>query len=181
MSFSTESAGAAQCQGRGPASMKESMWPRAIHAFMPQALSGLEASLVGDRGGLAGAMKDADDDQLAAGGQVIDGVGTMEGDTQARGKLLARRADERREQQRGEFRLDGIDKERGDGFRCFGGDVRPNFRQIGLGRIRQSEDERAANSFLPRSTIFLVSKSVTRPAATSARPLSMSALSAASS
>lgn len=181
MSISKESAGNAQCQGRGPAARRKSIWPCATYALMPHAVSGREASLVGDRGGIAGAMKDADDDQLAAAGQVIDGVGTMEGDTQAWGKLLAPRADERRVQQRGEFRLDGIDKARGDGSRCFGGDVRPNFRQIGLSRIRQSEDERAANSFLPRSTIFLASKSLTRPAATSARPLSMSALSAASS
>jgi toxin ParE1/3/4 len=41
--------------------------------------------------------------------------------------------------------------------------------------------ERSADSFLPRAVIRSVSKSLTRPAATSANPLSMSALSAASS
>jgi hypothetical protein len=47
--------------------MKESIGSRTIYALMPQAVSWFEASLVGDRGGIAGMMKGADDDQLAIG------------------------------------------------------------------------------------------------------------------
>ncbi len=115
------------------------------------------------------------------GRQVIDGVGRMEDHAQACAELLAPGAYERRVQQRREFCLDGVEKARGDGLRRFGGDVSPDFGEIALGRFGQSEDERVANSFLPRSTIFFASKSLTRPAATSARPLSMSDLRAASS
>src|ERR1017187_2409251 len=84
-------------------------------------------------------------------------------------------------QQRGKSLLDRFQEARSDHLRRFGGKVSPDLGQIGLSRLGQSEDERDANSFLPRSTICLVSKSFTRPAATSARPCSMSVLRAVSS
>lgn len=140
-----------------------------------------EPSLICDGGCVACAVQDANYDQLAIGGQVIDGVGGMEDHAQAWAELLAPGPYEGRVQQRREFCLDGFEKARGDGLRRFGGDVSPDFGEIALGRLGQSEDERVANSFLPRSTIFFVSKSLTRPAATSARPLSMSDLRAVSS
>ena len=121
-------------------------------------------------------MKDANDDQLAINRQVIDGVGRMENHAQACAELLAPGPDQWRMQEWGEFRFDSFQKSRSDGLGRFGGDVIPDLGEIVLGCIGQSEDERDANSFLPRSTIFFVSKSLTRPAATSARPLSISAL-----
>jgi hypothetical protein len=48
-------------------------------------------------------------------------------------------------------------------------------------RVGQAEGERSANSFLPRAMMLPASKSLTRPAATSAKPLSISVLSAANS
>ncbi len=142
--------------------------------------SWLESSLICDGGCVGGAVQDSHNDQLAIGGQVID-VGRMEDHAQAWAELLAPGGYERRVQQRREFCLDGFEKVRGDGLRRLGGDVSPDFGKIALGRVGQSEDERVANSFLPRATIFFASKSSTRPAATSARPLSMSDLRAASS
>jgi hypothetical protein len=46
-------------------------------------------------------------------------------------------------------------RKRGDGLRRFGGGASPDRGEIALGRIGQSEDERVANSFLPRSTVRL--------------------------
>ena len=100
----------------------------------------------------------------------------MKNHAHAFAKLVARGTDQRRMQERREFCFDGLQKARGDGLGRFCGDVSPDLGEIVLGCLGQSEDERDANSFLPRSTIFFVSKSLTRPAATSARPLSMSAL-----
>ena len=54
-----------------------------------------ESSLIGNRCCIAGAVKDANDDQLAIGGQVIDGVGRMKNHAQAWVKLVAPGADER--------------------------------------------------------------------------------------
>ncbi len=80
-------------------------------------------------------MQDANYDQLAIGGQVIDGVGRMEDHAQARAELLAPGAYERRVQQWREFCLDGFEESRGDGLRRFGGDVSPDFGEIALGCV----------------------------------------------
>lgn len=53
---------------------------------------------------------------------------------------------------------------------------RPNLGKVALGCICQADGLRAANSALPRSIMQSVLNSLIRPAATLARPLSMSAL-----
>ena len=45
-------------------------------------------------------------------------------------------------------------KPRGDSFGSFDSNVRPDFGQVGFGRIGQAEGERVANSFLPRAMIL---------------------------
>ena len=103
----------------------------------------------------------------------------MKNNTQVCAKLLPSRSHQRETQEWLEVSFDRGHKSRRDLLRGFGGEVEPDFREVIFGRVSYTEGERAANSFLPRSTILLVSKSLTRPAATSARPLSISAWSAA--
>lgn len=77
--------------------------------------------------------------------------------------------------------LDLVDEPRCGRLRGFGRNVKPDFGEVGFGCVGQAEGERSDSSFLPRAMILSASKSFTRPAATSANPLSISILSAASS
>jgi len=137
--------------------------------------------LVGQSGGIARAVQDTNNHKLVLVMHVIHGVVAGEGDSEAWRKMLARGACQREMPQRFAVALDLVDKAFGDRFGGFDGDIKPNLGKIGFGGVGQAEGERSANSFLPRAIIRSASKSLTRPAATSARPLSISVLSAASS
>ena len=92
--------------------------------------------------------------------------------------MLTRRAGERKLEKWVAIVLNSFDQSRCGRLGGLDGKVVPNLGEIGFRRLRQTEDERTANSFLPRSTMLAESKSLIRPAATSARPASMSALRA---
>ena len=77
--------------------------------------------------------------------------------------------------------LDLFDKTGRNRLVRLAGKVGPDFSEVGFRRLGQTERERLANSFLPRAITDAGSKSFTRPAATSASPLSMSDFSASSS
>lgn len=133
-----------------------------------------------DRGGVARAMQDADDNDLRLAANVIDGVIALKRHAQTARQAIARRPRHREVQQASACRPDLVE-ERGRGGLRILGDESPDFGQVGFRRIGQTERERLANSFLPRAMMLSASKSFTRPAATSDRPLSMSAFKAASS
>ena len=96
-------------------------------------------------------------------------------------EVVARRPGERKPAHGIKRGFEFAEKMRGNGLRGFGGEISPNLGQVGFRRLGQTERERLSNSFLPRSMMRPASKSRTRPAATSASPLSISAFSAASS
>lgn len=75
--------------------------------------------------------------------------------------------------------LDLLEKTRGYAFRCLGCNISSKLGKVALCCARQPDDLRTANSLLPRSMIWSALNSVNLPAATSASPLSISALSAA--
>lgn len=126
-------------------------------------------------------MQHPDDHNLVGIRQVVDGVSAVKNHAQARcqffpggshqGKFLHLReaagkiGDEARR-----YRLGSLQRQ-----------ISPDFGKVGFRRFGQAEGERAANSFLPRSTMRSASKSATRPWATSASPRSISAFSAATS
>ena len=137
--------------------------------------------MLGDRHGVTRAVQHANDHERIRERFVIDGMGFVESDPRTGRKLVAGRPQERPAPQRRKFLLNLGVKPRGDCLRGFEGDGGPVFREVGFRRFGQAEGERAANSFLPRSMMRFASKSLIRPSATSVSPLSMSALSAASS
>ena len=137
--------------------------------------------MLGQNSGVARAMQDANDHKLALVMHVIDGVIAGETDAQARRKMLTRGRGERKMPQRLAIAFDLVNEPPCRRLGGFDGNVEPNLREVGFCRVGQAEGERSANSFLPRAMILSASKSFTRPAATSANPLSMSVLSAASS
>jgi len=126
-------------------------------------------------------MHHTDDHQLVRLSKVIDRIGGLKRHAKARCEVVARRASERKMAHRIKRSFEFVEKSRRDGFRGFGGEISPNLGQVGFRRLGQTEDERLSNSFLPRSMMRPASKSRTRPAATSASPLSMSAFSTANS
>ena len=140
-----------------------------------------EFAALGDGRDIARTMNDAHDDQLGGTHEIVDRVFLVERDSQAGGKMLALRAAQRKVQKGLKRAAEGMDKVGGDALRGFGGDRCPDFGEVGFRRLGQTEDERRVNSSLPRSMIRAGSKSATRPVATSASPLSMSALRASSS
>src|ERR1700733_8836307 len=113
--------------------------------------------------------------------QVVDGVVAGETDAQPSRKIFPRRRCKGEVKKPVAIVLDLVDEARRCCPRGFDGDVEPNFGKVGFRRVSYAEGERSDNSFLPRSTMRAASKSLTRPATTSARPASISALSAASS
>jgi len=127
------------------------------------------------------AVQDADDNDLTFVVQVVEGVIARKTDTQPWRKILARGRSERKMPQRFAILLDPVDEPRRYRLGSLDGNIEPDFGEIGFRRVGQAEGERSANSFLPRSTMRAASKFLTRPAATSARPASISALSAANS
>lgn len=140
-----------------------------------------EFAAIGDRRDVARAMNDAHNDQLAGTHEIVDRVFLVERDPQAGCKMLALRAAQRKALKRLKRAAECMDEVGGYALRGFGGDRCPDFDEVGFRRLRQTEDERRVNSSLPRLMIRAGSKSPTRPAATSASPLSMSALRASSS
>ena len=126
-------------------------------------------------------MQDANDHKLIFIVLVVDGVITGETNAQPGRVVVARGRGEREITQRLAILFDPVDEARCSGLGGFDGNVNPDFSKVGFRRFGQTEGERSANSFLPRSTMRAASKFLTRPAATSASPASMSALSAANS
>lgn len=120
-------------------------------------------------------MQHADDNQFIRPRFVIDGVGAVEGDAQVWCELFPRRAGKREMPQRFERRFDLADEADRDLLGCIESDPRPEFGEIGFCRVGYAECERAASNFRPRSMMLLASKSLTRPSARSAKPLSISA------
>jgi hypothetical protein len=112
---------------------------------------------------------------------VVDGIIAREADPQAGRKTGTCRCGKREMKQWLAIGLDLVDEPRCGRLRGFGRNVKPDFGEVGFGCVGQAEGERSDSSFLPRAMILSASKSFTRPAATSANPLSISILSAASS
>ena len=137
--------------------------------------------MLGQSRGVARAVQDANDHKLALVMHVIDSVVTREADTKPGRKIFAGRSGQGKVPERLAITLDLVDEPVRSRLRSFDGKVKPDFGEVGFCRLGQAEGERSANSFLPLAMMRSASKSFTRPAATSARPLSMSVLSAASS
>ncbi len=144
-------------------------------------VANIKAALVGQSCGVARAVQDTNNHKFGLVMHIIHRMITGEGDAETGRKMLARGAAQGEMPERFAVALDPVD----EAFRCrfgsFDGDIKPNLGKVGFGGIGQAEGERSANSFLPRAMIWSASKSFTRPAATSARPLSISVLSAANS
>ena len=130
---------------------------------------------------ISGTMQHPNDHKLMLIVQVVDGIVARKTDAQAGRKVVSRRGGKWKMKQRIAILLDPVYEPRCGRLGGFDGDVEPDFGKVGFRRVGQAKGERSANSFLPRSTMRAASKSLTRPAATSARPASISALSAASS
>ena len=126
-------------------------------------------------------MQDANDHDRVLVMHIVDGVITGETDAQVGREVLARGRSEWKMPQRFAILFDPVDESRCCRLRGLDSDVEPDFGKVGFRRLGQAEGERSANSFLPRSTMRAVSKFLTWPAATSARPASISAFSAANS
>ena len=126
-------------------------------------------------------MQHANDHELALIMQKVDGVIAGKTHAQAGRKVARGGAASGKMEQRLAILLDLVDEPRRRRLGGFDRNIEPDFGEVGFRRIGQAESERSANSFLPRSMIRAASKSFTRPAATSARPLSISAFSAANS
>lgn len=126
-------------------------------------------------------MEYAHNDDFVRSGQIVIGIVAEKGDAKARRKMVAPRPGKRMVAQRQEGRAQPPDKLCRGPLGGFGCDIGPNLREIGLRRFGQAERERPANAFFPRLTMRSTSKSRTRPAATSASPLSISAFKRANS
>jgi hypothetical protein len=126
-------------------------------------------------------MQDTNDHDLSLIAQEVNRIISRETDAQARRNILTRGRGVGEMTQRLAIILDFIDQTVRSRFRGFDSNVEPDFGEVSLGRVGQAEGERSANSFLPRAIMRVASKSLTRPAATSASPASMSVFSAASS
>lgn len=126
-------------------------------------------------------VQHTNDHQIIGSWWVVNGVRAVEGHAKSRRKRVALWPDQRRLLERSKLFLYRFDEACRDGRRGFPCDVGPNPAEFRRGGFGQTESERAANSFLPRSAMSSASKSTSRPAVTSAKPLSMSVFSAASS
>ena len=140
-----------------------------------------KAAMLRQGSGITRTMQDANDHKLMFIVVVVDRVIARETYAQAGREVVARGGGERKIPQRFAILFDPVDKARRSRLGGFDGDVKPDFGEVGFRRLGQAEGERSANSFLPRSTMRAASKSLTRPAATSASPASISAFSAANS
>ncbi len=134
-----------------------------------------QATALGDCDNVTSAVQHADNNQFIRSRLVIDGVGAVESDAQVRCELIPRGAGKREMLQWLERRFDLADEARRDLLGCTESDPRPEFGEIGFRRVGYAECERAASNFRPRSMMLLASKSLTRPSARSAKPLSISA------
>ena len=137
--------------------------------------------MLSQSGGIASAVQNPHDHDRVLVVQIVDGVIARKAHTQARCEILPRGGGKRKMQQWIAILFDPVDQARRCRLGSFAGDIEPDFGKVGFRRLGQAEGERSANSFLPRSTMRAASKSLTRPAATSARPASMSAFKAVSS
>jgi hypothetical protein len=140
-----------------------------------------ETAMFGQGGNIASAMQDAHDHQFPLIMHVIDAVISRRAGPEPRRKLLPRGARKRKVAEWLACAPELVDQPGCRRLGRFQSDVRPDFSEVGFCGISQTEGERSAKSFLPRSMMRAVSKSLTRPAATSASPASISDFSAASS
>lgn len=143
-------------------------WPEYASHETGFSQSGVKAALISNRAQITRTVQDANNRHHALVRPIVDGIGTVENDTQVRCKLPTFRVRQRKRQQPLASRVQLSQETARDGLRGFLRDVRPDFRQILFGTLGQAE--RAANSFLPRLMMRSASKALTRPAATSARP-----------
>lgn len=104
-------------------------------------------------------MNDANDHDGVRKRHVVDRVWTVKGHAKAACEVIAGRAGKREMPERLERRFDRADKTVRDLLGSFRRQCGPDFCEIGLGGVGQSECERLANSFLPRSMIRAASKS----------------------
>jgi hypothetical protein len=84
-------------------------------------------------------MQHTDDDDRVRDGPVVDGVGTVERDTQFGGERLTGRPAKREISDRLERRFDRRDKTGRDRLGCFGGDVCPDRGEVFLGGIGEAK------------------------------------------
>jgi hypothetical protein len=80
-------------------------------------------------------VNDTDDHDRLGLRQVVDGVRTVERYAKAGGKLVTRGTGERKMPQRLEGPFDCFDKTGGDRLRCLECERRPDFGEVGLGRV----------------------------------------------
>ncbi len=167
------------CEGR------ESRWP--LKNSVPPnhrnslLIANIKSALFGQSDGVARTVQDANDHKLNFVVHVIDGVIAAKSHAQPPRERFARGRGQRKMQERFASVFDMVDEACRRRFGNFDGDIKPNLREVFFSGVGQAEGERLANSFLPLAMIFSASKLLTRPAVTSAKPLSISALSAASS
>lgn len=84
-------------------------------------------------------MQDADNHHGILKRPVVDRVRALEHDTKAGCKALARSARQGEMPNRLKRHLDGCDETGGDRFRCLARNLRPDFRKIALGGIREAK------------------------------------------
>jgi hypothetical protein len=88
---------------------------------------------------IAGTMQHADDDHGFRECSVVDGIPPVKRGAQPWRQLLARRPGERKVSQRLERGFDCFHKEGSDLLGCFGGDVSPDFGEVGRRGIRDAQ------------------------------------------
>jgi hypothetical protein len=91
--------------------------------------------LLGDGCGVTRTVQNADDYEFSIVVDIVDGVIAGEADAKAWRKILARRAGERKSEKRLAVIFDLVDDPRRGRRRGFGGDVKPDFREVGFCRI----------------------------------------------
>ena len=147
---------------------------------MPSRSSGVgftETSSCRQGYGVARSMQNTNDHHLILVMHIVDCIAAFERDAKASRQLLAQWPRAREDAQRLAGCLDVFDEPGRNRLTGLSSDIGPGLGQVCFCRGSQPEEERPANSLLPCSTMRETSKSSTRPAATSARPTSMSALS----
>ena len=88
--------------------------------------------MLGDSCGVTRAVQNADDYEFSVVVDIVDGVIAGEADAKAWRKILARRAGERKSEKRLAVIFDLVDDPRRGRRRGFGGDVKPDFGEVGL-------------------------------------------------
>jgi hypothetical protein len=88
--------------------------------------------MLGDGCGVTRAVQNADDYEFSVVVDIVDGVIAREADAKGWRKILARRAGERKSEKRLAIVFDLVDDPCRGRRRGFGGDVEPDFGEVGL-------------------------------------------------